>query len=144
MILKLAQHKRPKKPEGAIHLGLTDPLWETVEACWKTRPLDRLTVTQVLESWEKEINDTGLPAVERGESLDAGERGELSLTLRLHQTERSSFRQSLSLVEMPMWWISGSVCRMTAQVPRNPISGLDVVVREILSRRATHLASMRM
>ena len=65
MILKLSQQKRPKKPEGAVHLGLTDPIWETVEACWKTRPSDRLTATQVLEIWEKEINGVGFRVTEQ-------------------------------------------------------------------------------
>lgn len=68
MILKLSQQKRPKKPERAVQLGLTNPIWETVETCWKTRPSDRLTVTQVLEIWEKDINGAGPPApVEQGE-----------------------------------------------------------------------------
>lgn len=67
MILKLSQQKRPKKPEGAAQLGLTTPIWETVETCWKTRPSDRLIVTQVLEIWEKEINDSALlAAAEQG------------------------------------------------------------------------------
>ena len=68
MVLKLSQQKRPKKPEGAVQLGLTSPIWATVETCWKTRPSDRLTVAQVLEIWEKEINGVGLPApAEQGE-----------------------------------------------------------------------------
>ena len=87
MILKLSQQKRPKKPEGAVHLGLTAPIWETVEICWKTRPSERLTVTQVLESWEKEINGEGLPAAERSgrrlslaiARLGVGQRSPLSL-----------------------------------------------------------------
>lgn len=62
MILKLSQQKRPKKPEGAVQLGLTKPIWESVEMCWKTRPRDRLNVTQVLKIWEKEINGAGPPA----------------------------------------------------------------------------------
>ncbi|KAF9651621.1 kinase-like protein, partial [Thelephora ganbajun] len=41
VILKLSQQKRPNKPEGAVQLGLTNPIWETVETCWKTRPSDR-------------------------------------------------------------------------------------------------------
>jgi hypothetical protein len=63
VIIKLSQQKRPKKPEGAVQLGLTNPIWETVEICWKTRPADRLTVAQVLERWEREINGAGPPAV---------------------------------------------------------------------------------
>lgn len=62
MILKLSQQKRPKKPEGAVQLGLTKPIWESVEMCWKTRPADRLNVTQVLKIWEKEINGAAAPA----------------------------------------------------------------------------------
>jgi len=103
VILKLAQHKCPKKPEEAVRLGLTDSILETVEACWKTRPLDRLTVTQVLESWEKEINGTGPPAVEQGKPLGAGKRGGLFLNSRLRGADWSSVRQSLSLVEILVW-----------------------------------------
>ena len=65
MILKLVLGKRPKKPDGAVRLGLTNPIWETVEACWRTRPSDRLTATQVLEIWEKEINGVGFPVTEQ-------------------------------------------------------------------------------
>lgn len=47
---------------------MTNPIWETVETCWKTRPSDRLTVVQLLEVWEREINGIGLPAAaEQGE-----------------------------------------------------------------------------
>lgn len=63
VVLKLAQQKRPKKPEGAVQLGLTNPIWGTVEMCWKSRPSDRLTAAQVLEIWEKEINGENSPAV---------------------------------------------------------------------------------
>ena len=92
MILKLSQQKRPKKPEGAVQLGLTNPIWETVETCWKTRPSDRLTVTQVLERWEKEINkDPGPPVAEQSErglsraisGLNVGKKSVLFLPLRL-------------------------------------------------------------
>ena len=81
MILKLAQQRRPKKPDEAVHLGLTDPLWETVKACWKTRPSDRLTVTQVLEAWEKEINGIGLSVGEQGEPLSTDKKGTLFLDI---------------------------------------------------------------
>ena len=70
VILKLAQQKRPKKPEGAVQLGLTSPIWETVEMCWKTRASDRPTVAKVLEIWEKEINGEGASA-----PREQGERG---------------------------------------------------------------------
>ena len=66
MILKLVQKKRPKKPDGAVQLGLTNPIWETVEACWKARPSERLTTVQVLEAWEKEINVVEFPVMEQG------------------------------------------------------------------------------
>ncbi|KAF9646472.1 hypothetical protein BDM02DRAFT_3262266 [Thelephora ganbajun] len=60
--------ERPKKPEGAVQPGLTNPIWETVETCWETRPSDRLTAAQVLDTWEKGINGGGLPVtVEQGE-----------------------------------------------------------------------------
>ena len=53
---------------GAIQLGLTNPIWNTVETCWKTQPHDRLTVIQVLGIWEKEIHGGGLPVeAEQGE-----------------------------------------------------------------------------
>jgi len=66
--VKLAQKKRPKRPEGAIQLGLTNKIWKTVETCWETRPSDRLTVIQVLEIWEKEIHGGALPVeAEQGE-----------------------------------------------------------------------------
>jgi len=77
VVFKLVQHKRPKKPEGAVQLGLTNPIWETVETCWKTRPSDRLTVAQVLEVWEKEINGVGLPA-----AVEQGEQGRSPATSR--------------------------------------------------------------
>jgi len=65
VILKLAQQKRPKKPEGAVQLGLTNPIWESVETCWKSVPSDRLTAARVLEIWENEINgDTPKTGVE--------------------------------------------------------------------------------
>jgi len=67
VILKLARKKRPNKPDGAAHLGLTDPIWETVQTCWETRPSDRLTVAQVLEVWEKEINGGDQPVGEPSE-----------------------------------------------------------------------------
>lgn len=123
MIIKLSQQMRPKKPEGAIQLGLTNPIWETVETCWKTRPSDRLTVTQVLESWEREINGTGLPAAEQGERrrsrttsvLGTGDTSTLSLRLYLPQTDPSDSRWELSLVEIRLWRVSESVCRVTVR-----------------------------
>ena len=83
VILKLSQGKHPKKPEGAIQLGLTDPIWETVEACWKTQPSTRLTVTQVLEVWEKEISGGNIPVeAEQGKQrLGFKQRGELFVPL---------------------------------------------------------------
>jgi len=92
VIIKLSQRKRPTKSEEAVRLGLTGPLGETVEACWKTRPSDRLTVTQVLETWEKEINGIGVSAGKQPELLNTDERGALSLDLRLRQADWSSFR----------------------------------------------------
>jgi len=86
----------------------------------------------------------GLPAVERGEPSSAGKRGGLFLELPLRQADWSSFRQSFSLVETLVWWIRGSVCRMTAQVPRSPFSGPDVLTREIFPHRTIHVASVRM
>lgn len=71
MILKLAQQKRPKKPEGAVQLGLTNPIWETVEVCWKSQPLDRLTAAKTLEIWENEINGGDSPKTKTEEQ---GER----------------------------------------------------------------------
>lgn len=65
VILKLAQQKRPKKPEGAVQLGLTNPIWETVEMCWKTRPSERPTSARVLELWEKDVNDGGTEPAEQ-------------------------------------------------------------------------------
>jgi hypothetical protein len=92
VIIKLSQNKRPQKPEGAFQLGLTDPIWGTVEMCWKTRPLDRPTATGLLEIWEKEINGGGVPAIrEQGgqrlsrilNGFSAGIKSALSLCLRL-------------------------------------------------------------
>ena len=70
-----------KETKGAIQLGLTDPIWETVEACWKTQPSACLTVTQVLEVWEKEINSGNIPVeAEHGKQrLGFEQRGELFL-----------------------------------------------------------------
>jgi len=84
VILKLAQQKRPKKPEGAVQLGLTNPIWETVETCWKTRPSDRRTAAQVLEIWEKEINPANAEDGERKRSrtLSAFSAGKNSSWLR--------------------------------------------------------------
>ena len=79
VILKLAQQKCPKKPEGAVQLGLTNPIWETVEICWKTQPSDRLTAARVLEIWEKEVNDGGTPK-------------EVEETERKHSRRLSDFR----------------------------------------------------
>lgn len=61
VIFKLARGERPKKPKEAVQLGLTDPIWATVEMCWKVQPSDRLTAAQVLKIWENEINGEGIP-----------------------------------------------------------------------------------
>ena len=36
VVAEIAKGTRPKKPEDATNLGITDELWETVERCWST------------------------------------------------------------------------------------------------------------
>lgn len=124
VILKLSQQKRPKKPEGAVQLGLTSPIWETVEMCWKTRPSDRLNVTQVLNIWEKEIDGMGPPAATeqqdeeqrpQGISGSAGDEktSSLFLYLQLPQADWFDFRRKSSLVEAVPLWVRQAACSMT-------------------------------
>ncbi|KAF9643689.1 kinase-like protein, partial [Thelephora ganbajun] len=39
---------RPKKPEGAAHLGFSNELWKTVEGCWRGNPDERPKVEEIL------------------------------------------------------------------------------------------------
>lgn len=107
MILKLSQQKRPKKPEGAVQLGLTNPIWETVETCWKTRPSDRLRVNQVLEIWEKEIN--GAPAEQTLNGSGGDKKSAFFLHLSLPQINGFGSRWKNPLVEIHVWWIRAAV-----------------------------------
>jgi hypothetical protein len=41
---------RPRKPEGAKHLGFSDELWRTVELCWQEDRNARPGVEEILSS----------------------------------------------------------------------------------------------
>lgn len=83
--------------------------------CWKTRPSDRLNVTQVLNIWEKEIDGAGPPAATEQQdeeqrpqeiSGSAGDekKSSLFLYLQLPQADWFDFRCQSPLVEaVPLW-----------------------------------------
>lgn len=47
--LKVGEGFRPERPENAVAIGISDPLWQIVEDCWETECMKRSTIHVVLE-----------------------------------------------------------------------------------------------
>ena len=65
----ILEGERPEKPENAIHLGLTEAIWETVEKCWVEDRSARPGVEDILSC----LN--GVPLLRRTGRLTAVRRG---------------------------------------------------------------------
>ncbi|KAF9649115.1 kinase-like protein [Thelephora ganbajun] len=48
VVIAIAKGDRPKKPEGAAHLGFSNELWMTVEQCWRENRDERPKVDDIL------------------------------------------------------------------------------------------------
>jgi hypothetical protein len=55
--LKVVQGLRPPRPSDAINLGLTEPIWSLMQACWTTDAKARPSASSVLKS----IDDVARP-----------------------------------------------------------------------------------
>lgn len=54
-MLRAIQGVRPDRPGGALELGLSDEIWETINACWDRDPGKRPTIELVLACFIKSI-----------------------------------------------------------------------------------------
>ena len=50
IVNEIVKGVRPKKPEGAKHLGISNELWRTLEQCWLENSNARPGVEEILSS----------------------------------------------------------------------------------------------
>ena len=48
IVVEIAKGSRPKKPENAANLGITDGLWGIIERCWSADKNARPTLETIL------------------------------------------------------------------------------------------------
>jgi serine/threonine protein kinase len=59
VVLAIARGDRPKKPEDAGKVGLTNRVWELLSRCWKQNPKKRPTMEEVVRDLEGIIGGDG-------------------------------------------------------------------------------------
>ena len=48
IMTKIMLGERPGRPEGTEAFGLTTELWDCLTVCWRQKPEDRITISEVL------------------------------------------------------------------------------------------------
>jgi serine/threonine protein kinase len=75
--LKVAAGHRPERPSGAVDLGLSDGLWDLVQACWKSNKNERPDISYVIDRLRDLI--PGLSLLERLTDFDASSESSMRI-----------------------------------------------------------------
>ena len=98
MVVAVEKGGRPKKPNNAESLGLSDTLWRLIQTCWSESPSARPTAQQLLRYLEDASRDWTPPLnYPIPDDLDGGAGFDLTSS-----NERSGAMNSLISLLMDM------------------------------------------
>ena len=58
VVLRISRGGRPKMPDNAQAVGLTDEMWKLLESCWHQNPKRRPTMEEIVRRWQRFDDDS--------------------------------------------------------------------------------------